>query len=336
MILIISNKGDVHCNPVIKSLSDWNEPFFRLNTEDLISNYVINFNNNTESYSPSLYIQNKNNGKIIDFDQVKSIWERRPLQLDLDRLQIKEPLIADVLLEESKELNWWLRSYIQAKRYIGHYYLDRALENKLLQLKIAASISLNNPDIYIPETILTNNPDKLFKFYRDKNIEFITVKPIGSDSLELDAGLEMPFMSKKVLIKDLEDKRKSIEMCPILTQKYIDKSSELRITVIDKEVFTTEIFSQSLPENFGKEDWREGYLLGTLPQEVIETPKSIRNFCVEYLEKTGLNFGCFDFIHDADGKYAFLECNPNGQWMWMEVELGIPISDSIARYLACK
>lgn len=336
MILIISNKSDIHCNPVIKKLSDWGESFFRLNTEDLLSNYGVNFQYSVGSDEPSLNIVNRVNGKCLDFNEIKSVWERRPLNLDRDRLVNIDALVAEVLYEESRELSWWLRSYCQTHRYIGHFYLDRAYENKLLQLKLAAVIAADIQGIYVPDTFLTNNPDDLLSFYQNKNTEFITVKPIGSDSLEIDANVEMPFMSKKISIEDLRSQSQSIKICPVLTQRYIDKVSELRVTVIDTQAFTTEIFSQSLPSGYGKEDWREGYALGSLPQAIIDTPDHIVDFCVRYLQRTGLNFGCFDFIRDTNGGYAFLECNPNGQWMWMEEELGIPISNSIAKYLACK
>ena len=35
----------------------------------------------------------------------------------------------------------------------------------------------------------------------------------------------------------------------------------------------------------------------------------------------------------SDGSYIFLEINPNGEWVWLEDQLGFPISDRIARWL---
>jgi hypothetical protein len=34
-----------------------------------------------------------------------------------------------------------------------------------------------------------------------------------------------------------------------------------------------------------------------------------------------------------DGQLVFLECNPNGQYGWLEEDLGMPISASIASTL---
>ena len=105
------------------------------------------------------------------------------------------------------------------------------------------------------------------------------------------------------------------------------------MTVVGKESFCCKIHSQSLPTGKGKEDWREGYNIG-LPQEWINTPSIIHSFCLNYLKKVSLNFGCFDFIYSKNKNYYFLECNPNGQWMWIENDIGIPISKSIADFLS--
>jgi D-alanine-D-alanine ligase-like ATP-grasp enzyme len=51
------------------------------------------------------------------------------------------------------------------------------------------------------------------------------------------------------------------------------------------------------------------------------------------LKHLGLNFGCFDFIYTPLCEYVFLECNPNGQWLWIEHETGMKISDAIAEAL---
>ncbi len=53
--------------------------------------------------------------------------------------------------------------------------------------------------------------------------------------------------------------------------------------------------------------------------------------CLLFLQHFNLNFGCFDFIVDKNGNYIFLECNTNGQWMWLEEEAKLPISAAIAQ-----
>ena len=46
-----------------------------------------------------------------------------------------------------------------------------------------------------------------------------------------------------------------------------------------------------------------------------------------------LKFGAFDFIVNKSDEWIFLEINPNGQWLWLEKILDIPISECIFKYL---
>ena len=76
MILIITNKGDIHCNPVIKHFQKNGDEYFRLNTESLLTDYLFSFSQKDQS--TDLLIKNKKNGKILFSNEVKSVWERRP------------------------------------------------------------------------------------------------------------------------------------------------------------------------------------------------------------------------------------------------------------------
>ena len=66
----------------------------------------------------------------------------------------------------------------------------------------------------------------------------------------------------------------------------------------------------------------------------MELPENIRQFCLAFLQRMKLNFGCFDFIVTPEVEYVFLECNPNGQWLWIEMETGYDISKIMANNLA--
>ena len=38
-------------------------------------------------------------------------------------------------------------------------------------------------------------------------------------------------------------------------------------------------------------------------------------------------------IVTPDGRYVFLEINPNGQWLWIQDETGLPIADALCTTL---
>ena len=329
MILIITNKGDIHCNPVIKHLVNHGDVFFRLNTDSLLEDYEISFW--VKENVPELRVYNKVNKKYFMSGSVKSVWERRPISPNIT--EFDDPQVKSVLKEEASELITWIRSFFANCRSIGSFVWDRPNESKLRQMDIAGRIIKEKKlGVRIPTTLVTNDKMEMMKLTKIYN--HIVVKPIGSDSIELDDKMEMPFVSRKIPSERFDTiSEKDINSCPTFMQNYIDKKYELRITVVGSEFFCCKIDSQKLPEGSGKEDWREGYDHG-LPQSWISTPDELVEFCSHYLDSINSSFGCFDFINDTHGVYYFLECNPNGQWMWMEEDIGIPISEEIANYLA--
>ena len=103
--------------------------------------------------------------------------------------------------------------------------------------------------------------------------------------------------------------------------------------MVDEDVFAARIDTQDLDEDKGKIDWRQGYDSGLRLSEFI-LPETIKDKCLALVHALGLNFGCIDLIVRPDGEYVFLECNPNGQWLWVELQTGMKISESIARFLS--
>ena len=45
---------------------------------------------------------------------------------------------------------------------------------------------------------------------------------------------------------------------------------------------------------------------------------------MQYAHEWGLRFAAFDVAEDLDGNLWFLECNPVGQWAWLETYAGFP------------
>ena len=331
MILIITNKGDIHCNPVIKHLQRNGDKYFRLNTESLLTDYLISFSYKDQSVD--LHIENKINGKTLSSNEVISVWERRPNSPVLP--EINNEKIKLVVEDEADELTKWIRHFFINCRMIGSSVWDRPNESKLRQMDVASRvINELRSKIKLPHTLLTNSKKDLEQFSNNK--KEIVLKPISADGLMLDDKLEIPFTSRKVNSKNINViTQDDLELCPSFMQEYVEKNYELRITVIGEKILCCKIDSQKLPKGNGREDWREGYEHGLSEvEEWIDCPDEIQEFITLYMQKMNLNFGCFDFIYAKNNSFYFLECNPNGQWMWLEEDLGIPISESIANFLA--
>jgi hypothetical protein len=44
-------------------------------------------------------------------------------------------------------------------------------------------------------------------------------------------------------------------------------------------------------------------------------------------------YSAIDLRYGSGGEYTFFELNPEGQYLWTEIEAGLPISAEIARRL---
>jgi len=329
VILIITNKGDIHCNPVIKHLQKNGDSYFRLNTESLLTDYLFSFT--YKDQSANLLIENKRNGKILTSNEVISVWERRPNSPVLPKISNKK--IESVVEDETNELAKWIRHFFSDCRSIGSSVWDRPNESKLRQMKMAIkTINELGSKIKLPHTLITNSKKNINHFAEKEMV----LKPISADGLMLDDKLEIPFTSRKVSYENLNViTQEDLELCPSFMQEYVEKNYELRITAIGKKILCCKIDSQKLPKGNGREDWREGYEHGLSEvEEWVDCPDEIQAFISLYMQKMNLNFGCFDFIYAKNNSFYFLECNPNGQWMWLEEDLGIPISESIANFLS--
>ncbi|MDP7195324.1 MAG: hypothetical protein QF864_03925 [SAR202 cluster bacterium] len=331
MILIITHKDDFHCNHVIKHFQKNGDEYFRLNTESLLTDYSFSFSQNDQS--TNLLINNTTNGKILSSNEVKSVWERRPLPPVIPGLNKKK--IKSVVEEEVAELVIWFRHFFINCRTIGSSVWDRPNESKLRQMDVASRvIKALNSEIKIPNTLLTNSKTDHNQFA--KAVNKAVLKPIAADGIVLDDKFEIFFGSRQVASENLNNiSEEDLKLCPIFMQEYIEKDYEIRITAIGQNILCCNIDSQKLPKGKGREDWREGYDYGLSEvEEWVDCPKEIEEFIILYLQKMNLNFGCFDFIKSKSGHYYFLECNPNGQWLWLEIDLGMPISESIANFLS--
>ena len=98
---------------------------------------------------------------------------------------------------------------------------------------------------------------------------------------------------------------------------------ELRITVAGERVFAAEFRTELVD---GRLDRASAYAPHTLP-------RSVERALLVLLERLSLPFATVDLRIDRDGEYRFLELNPTGQFLWIEIRTGMPISAAVADLL---
>jgi hypothetical protein len=324
MILLITNKEDAHPTPVINYFRQNGIPVFRLNTEVLLTDYQFNWRCNITGID--FKIKNIKNELELIGSEITALWDRRPLPPKILQVDNPENEINKHNLEEAHGFLSFLRYYLSEIFSIGSIVYDRVSSSKMLQIKVAKELGMK-----VPATCFSNQKVEIINFAKD--FDYISVKAIESNNIWLGDEFEYVFYAQKVKSSSLINLAdESFIQTVSFIQNYVEKLYELRITVVCDKIFACKIDSQLLDEDKGKVDWRQGYDYG-LKHEIYNLPVSISDFCLEYLKKMKLNFGCFDFIVTPQMEYVFLECNPNGQWLWIENETGMKISEAIANAL---
>jgi glutathione synthase/RimK-type ligase-like ATP-grasp enzyme len=312
-VLIITNKSDLTSDFIVKRLKERNIYFYRFNTEELSKScfFTFDFQKNLFLISDSIL------KKQFNLKEFTSIYFRRPELPFLDSDDLSNGEIHFLKNEFYYALEGFYK-ILEKSYWVSPVYSIREAENKIFQLELAKSIGFN-----IPDSLVTNIYTDSLEFYtRNKSC---IVKPIKSGLIE-DSYLPKVIFTN--LLKD-KPKKKQIEFSPNFFQTHIDKVYDLRVTMVGEKAFATLIDSQKDSET--KVDWRRGET--PLMHIKTELPDDILNQCISLLKILNLRFGAIDFILDEEGKFTFLEINPNGQWAWIEKQTGYEISNEIVNLL---
>lgn len=189
-----------------------------------------------------------------------------------------------------------------------------AANKKLVQLDVAVIVGFQ-----IPKTVITNQWRPIHEELPE-DIIYKSSNPLFYDDEKVLTMFTTPFQNAH---GKLPVNRNPF---PGIWQEQLSKSREWRITAVGDETFDVAIYTSDQ----AKDDWRKHQLDPKMVEFRHEVfPNNLREKCIKYLGEFGLRFGAFDFIEDEDGKITFLECNPNGQYMWLEEALDLPIACAI-------
>ncbi len=258
-------------------------------------------------------------------DDVRAGWDRRP-RTSTVAAHITDPLLRAHL---EREANFFLDdvwetlacTWLPARRSA-----IRRAEHKASQLQVAVALGLD-----IPPTLITNDPRELLDFYCEHGGEIVS-KSFMYPSVAAEPGETSNFWvarTEPVSRRDITHAQ-GVRDCPVIFQAYVPKRVELRVTIVGQRLFATEIHSQDT--NRTRYDWRRYDLAHTVHRE-HELPDEIAARLLAFMAQFGLCYGAADLIVTPDGRYVFLEVNPNGQYGWVENMTGMPIGSAIADQL---
>ena len=246
----------------------------------------------------------------VDFDDVECIWYRRPY-----------PAVLVPPLSAKNDGDWAIREWREAVTSVlmssKAYFVSNPWAQQLAAMKVYQLRLAQEEGLQIPDTVMTNDADVARAFVRKHRGRVIhkCVKsprdrwvPTNRWQDDDDAELHWLYMS------------------PTFFQEEIVAPHELRITLVGRE-----LFAARFPVPVGVTDARP---LLDLPYVEHRLPDDVASRLLALMTRLELRFGTIDMRQREDGSYVFLEVNPQGQFLFVEIKTGMPITRAVAELLA--
>ncbi|MGH3913152.1 MAG: ATP-grasp ribosomal peptide maturase [Pseudonocardiaceae bacterium] len=252
----------------------------------------------------------------VDLAAVQSICYRRPTRFTFpDALSSADTMFA------ATEARLGFGGVLGALDvlWINHPARIAVAEYKPVQLRSAARCGLN-----IPRTIVTNDKATVLEFAEAVGGQ-VVCKMLSSLVLS-EQGV--PQMTYTTPINTSAIDSFALATTAHLIQEWVPKKCDARVTIVGRRAFGVAIYASS---ERGHVDWRSDY--GSLTYRRIDPPGEVVTAAARFLRSFGLAFGAFDFVITPDDEWIMLECNPAGQWLWLQDEVGVEIAAAIADLL---
>ncbi|MBU3924620.1 hypothetical protein KKD57_06125 [Patescibacteria group bacterium] len=259
-------------------------------------------------------------GKSYNINDFSAIWYLKP-HLPRKLLEFKPEKYRHFIHKQFYEMRQAIWTLFSDKKWIDNPWAIYKAENKIYQLHIASQY------FTIPDTLVTSDPVKVKSFY-NKNNGKIIVKTLALAPM-IDKVLYTNRITEELIVNI-----DSLKMSPSIFQTEICfKSHELRVVVVNNQIFAVKIDSQQDEQT--ALDWRKKPKIENFEIKMTQTelPEYIESQIHKFMNVLGLQFGCIDMAVTSSGEYIFFEINPNGQWYFVQANTGAQIAKSIAKLL---
>lgn len=251
--------------------------------------------------------------KMVILGPETAVWWRRY------RRPILHPHVTETEFREfcHQALKSVLLGALNFCRVYNPIQVEEEANHKLGQLVLARLCGL-----HVPRTLISDDGSRIQTFIASlqrigKRVIYKHVTPVRGFG-----------MGTRIVDEEAGSRFDALKYAPTIFQEEIAGGLDLRIAVVGSRVFCCE-WRGALPDRrFVDIRLEEGQRMypGRLPR-ALEDP------LLDLHTRLGLTFGIYDFKLDSSGRPYFLEVNPSGQWLDMEVEGKQPISTALAHLL---
>ncbi|HEY8455794.1 MAG TPA: hypothetical protein VIL34_09385 [Actinopolymorphaceae bacterium] len=202
---------------------------------------------------------------------------------------------------------------LESMRHVSHPVKQRAA-TKPLQLSLASKVGLR-----VPRTLITSDPQEALAFVAEHHGAVVHKAMTAPPHQFIDTRAWDAKASQHVV---------DLALCPTILQERIVGPADVRATVIGGQIFAARILTSQ-----GRADV-DSRLDSDAPCTRHELPDDVGDALLRLMDELGLVFGTVDFKVAENGEHVFLEVNPQGQFLYIEILTGLPISDALTEFLA--
>ncbi|GAA2395922.1 ATP-grasp ribosomal peptide maturase [Catellatospora methionotrophica] len=313
-ILFLTSAQDATADAVCEALAHAGGGFVRLDTGDFPMELRMSATTAADgSWTGAL----STDTDTLDLERVRSVFYWRPTRFRLPAgMSAADEVFAAV---EARHGLGGLLASLDAM-WVNDPVKTAVAEYKPLQLMVAARCGLA-----VPRTLLSNTAADVTAFAARVGGQ-VVCKPLSS--LVFTQGSDEPMKPYTTIIDPATVTAAGFAATAHLVQEWVPKAFEARVTMVGELPIAVAIRSASAA---GQVDWRADYK--SLTYELIDVPHAVTEGMRRFQASLGLHYGAFDFVVTPEGRWVMLECNPAGQWLWLEHETGAPIAAALADLL---
>lgn len=306
VVVVLTESVDPTADLVIAEMDERGLPVARFDSGDFPAGVALDVSLDRGGWVGTI---TTSTGCHVDLANVRSLYHRRPSPYAFGHLGEQDARWA------AAEARHGLGGVLASLNclYVNHPRAIQTAEYKPAGLAVAARCGFA-----VPATIITSCPATARKFAETQSTVY---KPLAAVPYTDEGGALLTISTTRVSAEEIDER---IAGTAHLFQAEVAKVADVRVTVIGTRIFSVRIQSPLL-------DWRTDY--DAIAYSVIDTPPAVAEMLHRYLAAFKLVYGAFDFAVDESGTWWFLECNPAGQYAWMEPPTGLPMTSAVADLL---
>lgn len=308
--VVVAEPGDVHAHGVQVAVEELGAEALLLDPQRFTTEYHLSAS--LAGPGSTLEITGGDGDRVVALDSLVGLWWRRPHgYAGRPGTRERRTVLEDAVQAERRAALFGSLDALVPNAF-NELSASRRAGGKQRQLLRAASLGLD-----VPRTLVTNDPRAVLEFHRSTGARTVCKMFHGSA-----LGL---YGTRRLGPEDL-DRLDTLVGCPAIFQEYVDGRFDVRAVVVGERCFAARLAYEPLDDVV---DTR--FVDTTVTPHVL--PEPLAAALVRFVREAGLVYSAIDLRWSEERGYVFFESNPEGQYLWIEIEAGLPVSSAIAERL---